>query len=273
MAINASSGLGSISAQRFLQQTNRQLQGTFSRLSSGLRIATAADDAAGLAISEKMRANLRSLQQAQRNANDAISLTSTADGALNEVGSMLGRMRELAIQSMNGTLGTSERAALQQEFSSLSQEVGRVAGTTNFNGVNLLNQTASVTFQVGTGTGGTDQIAVQTANATVTALGLAGAGVDTAANASAAVGAIDGAISQVNAARGRFGATANRMTTTISTIGSSIESTAAAESRIRDADFAVEAALLTQLQVRQSAGIATLMQANTQSKSALRLLQ
>ncbi len=277
MALIVSNNFAALSAQRNLANTSRRLENSISRLSSGLRVATAADDAAGLSISERMRAQIRSLQQAQRNANDGISMANTADGALNEISAMLIRMRELAIQSLNGTSGTAERNALDAEYQGLVDEIDRVAKTTTFMGAKILDGSMVVNgieFQVGPGTTSNDRILVSGAAATASQLLLSGTDINTDIDTTkAAITQVDGAIDKVNATRSRFGAVANRMNATITSIATVLQNQMATESRIRDVDVAAETAEFARLQVLQQAGVAVLAQANTLTQSALSLLR
>ncbi len=283
MGLRINTNPASLNAQRNLSRSTQSLQRSFERLSSGLRITRASDDAAGLAISERFRADVRSLQQAQRNANDGISLLQIAEGALDEVSGSLIRLRELAIQSANGTLGTSERATLNAEFQDLVDEIGRVAAVTEFNGTTPLDGTAaSVQFQVGINATSNDRITVTGVDATATGLALRlGSGAATGAvaaniasvgGASAAIAVLDTAINTVSSLRAGFGTAQNRLESTIRSIAVAVENVSAAESRIRDVDVAAETALLTRNQVLQQAGIAVLAQANVSTQSALSLL-
>ncbi|HVP29101.1 MAG TPA: flagellin [Myxococcota bacterium] len=274
MGLRVNTNVSSVNAQRNLTNTTMRMQRSLERLSSGLRITRAADDAAGLAISEKFRAEIRGLSQAQRNANDGISLLQVAEGALNETSGIMIRLRELAVQSANGTLGTSERNALDKEFGDLVTEVSRIANVTKFNGTAMLNDSSiSITFQVGVNNTTDDQIAVTGVNATASGLGLSGVSVATLTQAQSALAILDSAISQVATLRASFGTAQNRLESTIRSLAVSIENATAAESRIRDVDVASETAELTRNQVLQQAGISVLAQANTSSQSVLRLLQ
>lgn len=273
MGLRVNTNISSINAQRNLTGTTDRLEKSLQRLSSGLRISRAADDAAGLAISESFRAEVRSLQQAQRNANDAISLLQVAEGALNETSSLLIRMRELAIQSANGTLGASERATVDQEFQGLLQEIDRLAAVTEFNGTTILVSAPNITFQIGTGNTADDRITVSGVDATAGAIGLSGASVDTVTGALSVLGVLDSAIGSVASLRSSFGTTQNRIESTIRSIAIAVENTSAADSRIRDVDFAAETAELTRNQVLQQAGISVLAQANVSTQAALSLLQ
>jgi flagellin len=271
MGLRVNSNLFSMTAQRNLSNISQRLGGNFSRLSSGLRIASAADDAAGLGISERMRSQIRSLQQAGRNANDGISLVQTAEGAMAEVSSNLVRMRELAVQASNGTLNTGDRAALDEEFQALIEEIDRVADQTTFNSVELLDgSTASISIQVGTESGET--IAIDLTDVNTSDLGLSGAGVDTTTNANDALDLIDSAIDDVATARGDLGAAQNRITSAVRSIAATAENLSAAESRIRDVDVASETADLTRNSILQQAAVSVLVQANVQPQLALSLL-
>ncbi len=273
MGLRVNTNVASLTAQRNLATSTGRLQGNFSRLSSGLRIATASDDAAGLGISERMRSQIRSLGQASRNAQDGVSLVQTAEGALNEVGSNLTRMRELAIQGANGTLNSTDRATLDVEFQALLSEIDRVSAQSQFNGVNILDgSTTQASIQVGANANET--ITIGLSNTDATSLGLNGASFDvtTAANASTALALLDSAIDTVSTSRGSLGATQNRLNSTISSISVARENLSAAESRIRDVDVAQETADLTRNTILQQAAVSILGQANVQPQLALSLL-
>jgi len=272
MGLRVNSNLFSMTAQRNLSNVSNRLGGNFSRLSSGLRIATAADDAAGLGISERMRSQIRSLQQAGRNANDGISLVQTAEGAMAEVSSNLVRMRELAVQAANGTLNSGDRAALDEEFQALVDEIDRVADQTSFNGVALLDgSTTSLSIQVGTEDGETIDLTLTDVN-TDALSGIGSAAIGTVSGASAALDAIDTAIDTVATARGDLGASTNRIQSAIRSIAATAENLSAAESRIRDVDVAAETADLTRNSIMQQAAVSVLAQANVQPQLALSLL-
>jgi flagellin len=275
MGLRVNTNIASLNAQRSLAQVTQRLQGNFRRLSTGLRIATAADDAAGLAISERLRAQIRSTQQAFRNAQDGISMTQTGEGALNEVSSILIRMRELSMQAANGTVSPRDAETLDQEFQDLVNEIDRIARSTQFNGVQLLDGTGStITFQVGTGTTpGIDTIQLSTSDTLASTLGLATLDIGSGGNPSAAIQVVDGAINAISRIRGIFGAVQNRLNTTIANLAIQAENLSAAESRIRDVDVAVETAELTRNTILQQAAISVLAQANTQPQTALQLLQ
>lgn len=275
-AYGSISNIASLNAQRSLSTTTERLQANYRRLSTGLRISTASDDAAGLAISERFRAQIRSTNQAIRNAQDGISLTQTGEGALNEVSSILIRMRELSIQAANGTVSAADRATLyDEEFSDLINEIDRIAQSTTFNGVRLLDGTGStITFQVGTGTtSGIDTIQLSTSDTLASTLGLSSLDIGSGGNPSVAITSLDTAINAVSRVRGQFGAAQNRLTTTIANLQIQSENLSAAESRIRDVDVAVETSALTRNSILQQAAISILAQANTQPQAALQLLQ
>ena len=275
MGLRVNSNIASLNAQRSLSTTTDRLQANYRRLSTGLRISTASDDAAGLAISERFRAQVRSTTQAIRNAQDGISLTQTGEGALNEVSSILIRMRELSIQASNGTVSAADRATLNQEFDDLINEIDRIAQSTTFNGVRLLDGTGStITFQVGTGTTtGIDTIQLSTSDTLASTLGLATLDIGSSGNPTLAINQLDAAINAVSRVRGQFGAAQNRLTTTIANLQIQSENLSAAESRIRDVDVAVETSALTRNSILQQAAISILAQANTQPQAALQLLQ
>jgi len=271
MGLRVNTNVAALTSQRNLGAVTSRLQGNFARLSSGLRIATAADDAAGLGISERMRGQIRSLTVASRNAQDGVSMAQTAEGALQEVSNNLTRMRELAVQASNGTLTTADRATLDTEFQALVTEIDRVAGQTTFNGVNLLDgSTTSLNIQVGIDAG--QSIALSLSDTTATGLSLGSLSVTSSANASTALSSIDTAIDSVTAARGTLGAQMNRMTSAISSILNTRDNLSAAESRIRDVDVATETSDLTRNSILQQAAISVLSQANVQPQLALRLL-
>ncbi len=276
-SLTLGTNVASLTAQRNLSRNEGVMNKAMARLSSGLRINTAADDAAGLAISEKLRASLRGLAQAQRNANDGISMLQTAEGALNETSDMLVRMRELAVQSANGTLGTNERVALHSEFAQLRQEIDRIAAVTDFAGIKLLDgsQSAGVTFQVGTGSSSNDKITVSIARAVTSALNssLNTATISTVTGAQNSLSYIDTAINTLNQKRGEYGAKQNRLYTTINNLSAAHENLSAANSRIRDADVAAESANFTRSQILMQAGVSVLAQANQLPSSALSLIR
>ena len=273
MGLRVNTNTFSLNAQRNLSNVTGRLSGNFARLSSGLRISRAADDAAGLGISERMRSQIRSLNQAGRNAQDGISLVGTAEGSLGEVSGNLIRMRELAVQAANGTLTSDDRAAIDAEFQALISEIDRVATQTTFNGVSLFDgSTSSLDIQVGTESGET--ISVSLVDTTAATLGLSGATFDltTQANATGLLSGLDDAIQDVSTARGDLGAAENRLQSTARSIASTAENLSTAESRIRDLDIAMETADLTRNSILQQAAVSVLSQANVQPQLALSLL-
>ncbi len=273
MAQIINTNLISLNAQRNLTNTQSALAQAVQRLSSGLRVNSAKDDAAGLAIAERMNAQVRGMNVAIRNANDGISMAQTAEGALGKIGDMLQRMRELAVQAANATNGDDDRANLNAEFVQLGAEIDRTITSTKFNGVDILASDDTHTFQVGANTG--DTIDVDGADlsggdiATATALTI-----DADADAAtAAMDAIDAALTELNSQRANWGAVQNRFEAAISVLQVSAENQAAARSRIMDADFAAETAALTRAQVLQQAGTAMLSQANAMPNNVLSLLR
>lgn len=274
MGLRVNHNLQSQTAQRSLSKADEALSGNFKRLSTGLRIADAGDDAAGLALSERLRAQVRSLDQAKRNASDGISLVQTAEGSLAETSQILGRLRELAVQAANGTTSASDKTTLNSEFQALVSEIDRIGHSTSFNGISLLDGSASqVSFQVDIGTdGAVDTVAVSLSPALATSLSLGSLDIGPSGSFTSALGGIDTAIDRVSALRGRLGATQNRLDSTIANLGSRSENLSAAESRIRDVDVAYETALLAKNQILHQASIAILGQANALPQSALALL-
>ena len=275
MGLRVNSNIASLNAQRSLASVTERLQKNFRRLSTGLRIATAADDAAGLAISERFRSAIRSTQQAIRNAQDGISMTQTGEGALNEVSNILIRLRELSIQSANGTVSSTDKDTLNLEFGELINEVDRIARSTTFNGVQLLDgSVTTTTFQVGIGTtAGVDTISLSASDTLASTLGLSTLDIGASGSQNAAINAVDTAINTVNQIRGTFGAVQNRIERTIANLRVQVENTTAAESRIRDVDVAQETAELTRNSILQQAAVSVLAQANIQPQIALQLLQ
>ncbi len=299
MALRINYNQASSQAQRGVSGAQNSFFSAISQLSSGLRINRAADDSAGLAVSEKLKNQVRGLNQAQRNAQDAISLLQTAEGALNEVHSILGRMRELAVQSANDTLTNSDRAHIQNEVNSLLSEVDRIGNSTQFNSIQLLNGDASgplnlagFTFHVGANTdvptasneiaftigdsslgytGGTNGVINSTSLAGVNAL--ATTGVATQTDANAAIATIDTAVEAVSGYRGAIGAMQNRLESAINSIGVAAENTGAANSRIRDADVAQSVSEMIRSQILQQSSMAVLAQANQAPQSVLQLLK
>ncbi len=271
MSMFINTNVAAINSHRNLGANSTQMGKTMEKLSSGYRINRAADDAAGLAISEKMRFQINGLNQAQRNAQDGISLIQTAEGALTEVHSMLQRMNTLANQSANGTYQDGEdRDALQAEVAELLKEIDNIANKTTFNGISLLNTASSVKFQVGVNGG--DYITVTTADMQAAALGIDGIDIKDQAGASAAIDLIKTAINTVSAQRGQFGAVQNRLEHTINNLGVNAENLSAAESRVRNADMAKEMTDFTRNQILVQAGTSMLAQANSMPQNVLKLL-
>jgi len=271
MGMIINTNVAAINANRNLSYNNTQMSKTMEKLSSGYRINRAADDAAGLAISEKMRFQINGLNQAQRNAQDGISLLQTAEGALTEVHSMLQRLNTLANQSANGTYNDAEdRKSIQAEVDQLISEINNIATSTNFNGIDLLKATAKVTFQIGATNSNT--LTVTLASMKASALGVSGLKVDTASAARSALAKIKSAIIKVSNQRGKFGAVQNRLEHTINNLGVTAENLSASESRIRDADMAQEMTNFTKNQILVQAGTAMLAQANAMPQGVLKLL-
>jgi len=274
MALVINTNIGSLNAQRNLASSQNALNKSMQRLSSGLRINSAKDDAAGLAISDRMTSQIRGLNQAARNANDGISLAQTAEGALQETTNMLQRMRELAIQSSNSTNTTLDRQSLDAEFQNLLEEINRIATSTSFNGKVLLSGAYASTpavFQIGANAG--QVISVTIGAATISALGISSTGVATFSASQSAIALIDSAISTIDSVRGDLGAIQNRFESTISNLNNVAENLTAARSRILDADIAQETSQMTKNNILQQAGVAILSQANQTPQLALSLLQ
>lgn len=285
MAVTIGSNIASLQAQRRLGLATDALGRTFEKLSSGQRINRASDDAAGLAIADSLRADQRVATVAIRNANDGISTIAIADSALGQIGTVLSRLAELAEQSANGVFSTTQRSALQNEFTALASEIERIAVTTEFNGVKLISGGATLTLQVGFNSASTSQISFNGVQGTLQSLGLAGTGVSSLtysvngatielgqSASRAALDAVNTAISSLAATRGVLGAVESRLNVAITNLTVARENFAAAESRIRDVDVASEAAELTRLTILQQAGAAVLAQANQQPSLALSLL-
>ncbi len=274
MGIRINTNVSSINTQRHLYNTSQNFAKSMEKLSSGLRINRAGDDAAGLAISESLKSDIRALNQASRNAADGISLVQTAEGALDEVNNILLRKKELAEQSLNGTLTDVERGYLDAEYDALTAEIDRIAASTEFNGVALLDGSLTVNIQVGIEVGGVNQVgvALATNNNAVTLMGGTNSGIDDVTNAALAMAEIDTARDTVVSTRGDFGAIQNRLETSIRNINMTSENLAAANSRIRDVDIAQETSRMTSYQILQQAGISILAQANMTSGLAMALL-
>jgi flagellin len=263
MSLRVNTNVEAFDAHRNLSTTQMSLSKSMQKLSSGLRINSAADDAAGLAISEKMRSQINGTAQAQRNAMDGISLVQTAEGAYNEMHSILQRVRELAVQAQNGTLSSADTGAIDQEVGQLTAELTRIAGNTQFNSLAVLS--GSFTLQVGADSGSGNQIAFSLTAITFTGIG--------SAASAGALSAIDTAITSVSSARSTLGAVQNRLEHAVSNLGVYQENISAAESRIRDVDIAAETVNFTKLQILSQSGIAMLAQANSAPNNVLSLLR
>jgi flagellin len=275
MGIFIQTNTASMEAQKNLSYNQSQLQVSFNRLSSGFRINSAKDDAAGLAISESLKSQIRSFTVAERNAGDGISMAQTAEGALGEVHSILGRMRELAVQASNGSLTSTDRGFLQTEFGSLQSEITRIQGSARFNGRQLVSSTAeTITLQVGLDNTASDQISVTLGGVSLATIASASTLVSgtSASGALATLSTIDTAISAVSTARSSFGATMNRLEVAQNSISTMRLNLSAANSRIRDVDVATETATLSRNQVLSQAGVSVLAQANQLPNLALNLL-
>ncbi len=277
MGMVVNTNMASLVAQKNLNKASSSLNKSIERLSSGLRINRAADDAAGLSISTTLKAQIRSLNQAVRNSNDAVSMLQTAEGGLEEMTSIVIRMRELAEQASNGSLGSTERGYLNSEYVALKAEITRISDVTEFAGTKLLDTTQSVTFQIGMMNTTNDRLSIGFRDTDATNLGLETTGkgdvISTAAAAQSALSMIDNsAIKILSARRGSIGAMQNRLEYTISNLTSSAENFSAANSRIEDADFALETAKYTRNQILTQAATSVLSQANMMPQQALSLL-
>jgi len=286
MSLRIQTNVEAFNAHRQLTSTAEKAAASMEKLSSGYRINRAADDAAGLAISEKMESQIGGLDQAQRNAQDGVSLVQTAEGSLNEVHSMLQRVRDLKVQSQNGTLDASDKSAIVSEVKQLSTEIGNIQGQTKFNGISLLNgqggSSGTISFQVGANTGETVSVTTKDITASATSVGMSKlASVGTAATDTAASTAfdnlsldnIDEAINSISTLRGTFGAVQNRLDHRLNNLSTYQENLVASESRIRDVDMASEMVNFTKLNILQQAGTSMLAQANQAPQSVLSLLR
>jgi len=277
MIINTN--LASLNSQRMLDRTNNDLKTSMERLSSGLRVNSAKDDAAGLAIANRMSSQIGGMSVAIRNANDGISLAQTAEAAMGTLTSTMQRMRDLAVQSANdGGVTSADREKLQSEFKQLNDELTRVITNTEFNGKKIINGSLAggIAFQVGANTAADNQISMTIDNLSVTVSDVTGASIgsdSSVGNVRSAIDKIDAAIQSIDTSRAKLGAIQNRFTTTIGNLQSSIENQSAARSRITDTDFAMETANLSRNQILQQAGTAMLAQANQSTQSVLKLLQ
>lgn len=275
MALFVNSNISALNAQRQLINSGKSLDTSFQRLSSGLRINSAADDAAGLQISNRLTSQIQGLDQAIRNANDGISLSQVAEGAMDEITTALQRIRVLSVQSQNGINSSADRLALQKEVSALKTEISRIAVTTQFGGVKVLDGNYSSTFLVGANAGQKISVNIQRTGGGYGASGLnlAALSVATLTGASGALTKIDSAISIIDSKRADLGAIQNRFQSTIRNLSNIVENVSGARSRIRDTDFAKETAELTRSQILQQASTTILSQANQRPQSALSLLQ
>jgi flagellin len=272
MALSIVTNVPAVSAQNSLAASTDRLNKSLGRLSSGLRINQASDDAAGLAVADQLRADVRIAGQAIRNANDGVSAINIADKALETVGSSLARLAELAEQSATGTLSTTQRSSIQSEFAQLVSEIDRIATTTKFNGAQLLSSAANINFQVGLDNSVNSRITLNSVTATSSVLGLASAAVSNSSAALSALSLINSAISTVATNRGQLGATQSRLQIAIENLRALRENFSAAESRIRDVDVAEETTNLATATILQQAGASILAQANQQPAVALSLL-
>jgi len=276
MAIRISTNVESVFAQKHLARTQRALRSDMQKLSSGLRITKAADDAAGMGVSEKMRAHISSLKMADRNTQDAISMVQTAEGAASEISAILSRMRELAVESSSAVLQATERAYLETEFDALQAEAERIAQATDFNGLKLTDgTTTTVAVQVGIfNVTAEDRISVSLTAIDTTSLAVntSAISVATVAGAQSSIALIDTAMDSLNSARANYGADQNRLSSALRNLENYTENLVEAESRIRDVDFAAATASLTRNQIFQQAGLSVLSQANSSPSAALSLL-
>ncbi|MBN8486613.1 MAG: flagellin FliC [Burkholderiales bacterium] len=281
MSATINTNIASLNAQRNLNGSQSSLATSMQRLSSGLRINSAKDDAAGLAIAERMNAQVRGMNVAIRNANDGISMSQTAEGALSKVGDALQRMRELAVQSRNATNSSSDKNSLDKEFKQLQSEITRVLGGTSFNGTKMLGANATaMTFQVGANTSADDSVTITTTDltgdSTITAVTGGSATIDSTATAGAiatVIDDLDAAIDTINDQRATFGASQSRFEAIISSLQQGVEAQSAARSRIMDADYAQETANMSRAQILQQAGTAMVAQANQLPSTVLSLLR
>jgi flagellin len=275
MALFVNTNVSALNAQRQLINSGKSLDTAFQRLSSGFRINSAADDAAGLQISNRLTSQINGLDQAIRNANDGISLSQVAEGAMDEITNALQRIRVLAVQSQNGINSSADRIALQKEVSALKAEISRIAATTQFGGVKLLDGKYSSTFLVGANAGQTISINISRLGGGFgsSGLGIGGLSISSLAGASRALASIDSAINVIDSKRADLGAIQNRFQSTIRNLSNIVENVSAARSRIKDTDFAKETADLTRAQILQQASTTILSQANQRPQAALSLLQ
>ncbi|MDG6777621.1 flagellin [Thiomicrorhabdus sp. zzn3] len=274
MAMVINTNIGALNAVRLLDRSASEQSTSMERLTSGLRINKSADDAAGQAVATKMTTQIRGTDQAIRNVNDGIGFVQTQDGAMEEVVTMMQRMRELGVQSLNGTYTAENRNQMDAEFQELAAEIQRIGQTTTFNGVNIMNGSLNaMSIHAGWDIGANNKIQISTFDVSALGVSLDARDVTTVANASAAISVIDAKLSDVNTIRAKWGALQNRLESTVSNLSNVNENMNAARSRIQDADFAKESANLARTQVLQQAGMSMLSQANQQSQNVMQLLQ
>jgi flagellin len=270
ITVKTNTAVGSVLTD--LNKTGRSLSRSFERISSGLRIARAADDAAGLGVAENLRAAHTSATVAARNVNDGMSVLSVAEGAASEVSNILVRLRELAVQASSETLGASERSYADEEHDALVAEIGRISAVTEYNGIGLAGTSTGIDVQVGIDDSANNRITITTGNLGAAALGINALDLSSATGAQASLSLIDVAIASVSSIRADYGVTENRLNSALNNLETFIETTSAAESVIRDADFGTETAELTQNQILQQAGVSVLQQAKTINQAAISLL-
>ena len=276
MGFRINTNVASVQAQNSLNKVNKESQESFAKLSSGSRITKAADDAAGLAISEKLKAEIRSAQQANRNANDAVSLVQVAEGGLNETSNILVRMRELAIQSSSDTVGDSERGMANLEYQQLKSEMDRISQVTEFNGKKVLDGSGDkLEFQVGTGADDfQDRIGLDpaTLNSSISSMGVEGVDITSKESAQGSLESLDAAVEKISGQRAVLGSLQNRLTSTSNNLQTYTENMSSANSRIRDVDYADETAKQARNSILTAAGTSVLAQANMSSQNALKLI-
>ena len=277
MGFRINTNVAAIKGMHSLVRTNAGLSNNYNRLSTGLRINKAADDSAGLGVSESLRSEIRGMKQAQRNANDGISIIQTAEGTLNEIQNNLQRLRELAVQAASETLASTERAYIETEADQLADEIDRLANNAEFNGINLLGDanTSTIAVQVGAGVAtATNQITITLSSSTASALAVGSAtlNLSTAGGALTAITALDTALDSVSSQRATLGALQNRLTSATNALANAIENLSSAESQIRDVDFAEETAEMSKNSVLQQSGVSVLAQANSSNQAVLKLL-
>jgi flagellin len=275
MSLSLLTNMASLEVQRNVNNTQSLMSKSVERLSSGMRINHASDDAAGLAISSKLSATLKGMKQAARNANDAVSMIQTAEGGLGQVNNLLSRMRELAVESANGgTLGASERSAINTEFTALKDEIDRIVNVTSYNGAALLTgEVSNTNFQVGAFNTTNDRLSLTITSTTASTLAVNASNVTSVENSQNAIQSLDAAIGTVANSRASIGAIQNRLATTIDNLALGYNNLAAANSRIMDVDVAEESAAMTRSNILLQAGISVLSQANAQPQAALQLLR